>query len=135
MTGEGEVGTTATTMGPPGMDPNQLQRRAREASELLKTLGNAHRLMILCQLLEGEKSVGELVRSIGLSQSALSQHLARLRRDRLVSTRRSAQTIYYALAGAEARALLQTLHGLYCGRELAAAALERGRRAVAAGAR
>jgi DNA-binding transcriptional ArsR family regulator len=101
------------------MDPNQLQRRAREASELLKTLGNAHRLMILCQLADGEKSVGELVRSIGLSQSALSQHLARLRRDRLVSTRRSAQTIHYAIAGAEARAVLQTLHGLYCGRDLA----------------
>jgi ArsR family transcriptional regulator, virulence genes transcriptional regulator len=117
------------------MDPNQLQRRAREASELLKALGNAHRLMILCQLLEGEKSVGELVRTIGLSQSALSQHLARLRRDRLVSTRRSAQTIYYTLAGAEARALLQTLHGLYCGRELVEAALERNRAAVAAGAR
>jgi DNA-binding transcriptional ArsR family regulator len=98
------------------MDPDQLQRRAQEASELLKALGNARRLMILCQLVEGEKSVGELVRRIGLSQSALSQHLARLRRDRLVSTRRSAQTIYYALAGAEARALLQALHGLYCAR-------------------
>lgn len=99
------------------MDPNQLQRRAQEASELLKALANARRLMILCQLLEGEKSVGELVRRIGLSQSALSQHLARLRRDRLVSTRRSAQTIYYAIAGAEARAVLQTLHSLYCARQ------------------
>jgi DNA-binding transcriptional ArsR family regulator len=108
------------------MDPNQLQRRAGEASELLKALGNAHRLMILCQLLEGEKSVGELVRSIGLSQSALSQHLARLRRDRLVSTRRSAQTIYYAIAGAEARALLQTLHALYCAREVSEAAAGTG---------
>jgi len=98
------------------MNPDQLQRRAQEASELLKALGNARRLMILCHLMEGEKSVGQLVRQIGLSQSALSQHLARLRRDRLVSTRRSAQTIYYALAGAEARALLQAVHGLYCGR-------------------
>ena len=101
------------------MDANQLQRRAQEASELLKVLGNAHRLMILCQLMDGEKSVGELVRSIGLSQSALSQHLARLRRDHLVSTRRSAQTIYYAITAVEARSVLQTLHGLYCcGREL-----------------
>lgn len=105
------------------MDLNQMQRNAEEASELLKALGNPHRLMILCQLLEGEKSVGELVRLIGLSQSALSQHLARLRRDRLVSTRRSAQTIYYALAGAEARAVLQTLHALYCGRDLGEAAM------------
>jgi ArsR family transcriptional regulator, virulence genes transcriptional regulator len=103
------------------MDPNQLQRRAHEAAELLKALGNARRLMILCQLLEGEKSVGELVRLIGLSQSALSQHLARLRRDRLVGTRRSAQTIYYTIEGAEARALLHTLHALYCDRELAEA--------------
>jgi DNA-binding transcriptional ArsR family regulator len=101
------------------MDPNQLQRRAEEASELLKALGNARRLMILCQLAAGEKSVGELVRRIGLSQSALSQHLARLRRDGLVSTRRSAQTIYYAIAGTEARALLQALHALYCAREAA----------------
>jgi len=75
--------------------------------------------MILCQLAAGEKSVGELVRRIGLSQSALSQHLARLRRDGVVSTRRSAQTIYYAIAGTEARALLQALHALYCARETA----------------
>jgi DNA-binding transcriptional ArsR family regulator len=114
----GRLGSDASTAGTFGMDANQLQRRAQEASELLKALGNAHRLMILCQLLEGEKSVGELVRSIGLSQSALSQHLARLRRDHLVSTRRSAQTIYYAIAAAEARSVLQTLHALYCGREL-----------------
>jgi DNA-binding transcriptional ArsR family regulator len=96
------------------MDPRQLQRKAREASELLKALGNEHRLMILCQLLERERSVGELVQLIGLGQSALSQHLARLRRDGLVRTRRSAQTIYYSVAGAEARALLETLHRLYC---------------------
>ena len=112
------------------MDANQLQRRAQEASELLKALGNAHRLMILCQLLEGEKSVGELVRSIGLSQSALSQHLARLRRDRLVRTRRVAQTIYYALDGTHAHAVLDALHRLYC-RDAAAA----GRDASLASAR
>jgi DNA-binding transcriptional ArsR family regulator len=99
------------------MDSNQLQRRAGEACELLKALGNPHRLMILCQLVDGEKSVGELVRAIGLSQSALSQHLARLRRDGLVRTRRSAQTIYYAIAGSEARALMEALHGLYCCRQ------------------
>ena len=96
------------------MDPKQLQRRAREASELLKALGNQHRLMILCQLLERERSVGELVQLVGLGQSALSQHLARLRRDGLVRTRRSAQTIYYRMAGAQARAILDALHGLYC---------------------
>ena len=99
------------------MDSSQLQRRAGEACELLKALGNPHRLMILCQLVEGEKSVGELVRVIGLSQSALSQHLARLRRDELVRTRRSAQTIYYAIAGSEAQALMEALHALYCCRQ------------------
>jgi DNA-binding transcriptional ArsR family regulator len=70
--------------------------------------------MILCTLLEGERSVGDLVEKIGLSQSALSQHLARLRRDGLVRTRRSSQTIYYRVAGAEAPAVLATLHSLYC---------------------
>lgn len=103
------------------MDPKQLHCRAHEASELLKALGNAHRLMILCQLVDGEKPVGELVQRVGLSQSALSQHLARLRRDHLVRTRRCSQTIYYALAGGKASAVLETLHHLYCCRaELAA---------------
>ena len=96
------------------MDSRELQPLAREASGLLKTLGNEHRLMILCTLLEGERSVGDLVETIGLSQSALSQHLARLRRDGLVRTRRSSQTIYYRVAGVEAPAVLATLHSLYC---------------------
>ena len=80
----------------------------------MKTLGNEHRLLILCTLLEGERSVGDLVDTIGLSQSALSQHLARLRRDGLVRTRRASQTIYYRVAGAEAPAVLATLHSIYC---------------------
>ena len=84
---------------------------------------------ILCLLLEGEKSVGQLVALIGLSQSALSQHLARLRRDRLVRTRRVAQTIYYALDGADAPAMLATLHQLYCRDHVGA-----GREAAPAGA-
>ena len=96
------------------MNSRALQPLAREASGLLKTLGNEHRLMILCTLLEGERSVGDLVDHIGLSQSALSQHLARLRRDGLVRTRRSSQTIYYRVAGAEAPAVLATLHSIYC---------------------
>ncbi|MGI9434165.1 MAG: ArsR/SmtB family transcription factor [Geminicoccaceae bacterium] len=70
--------------------------------------------MILCTLLEGERSVGDLVEKIGLSQSALSQHLARLRRDGLVRTRRSSQTIYYRVEGSEAPAVLATLHKIYC---------------------
>ena len=81
-------------------------------------MSNEHRLMILCQLARGEKKVGELEELIGLSQSALSQHLARLRRDDLVKTRREAQTIYYSLSGPEAQSVIETLYGLYCGVDL-----------------
>lgn len=97
------------------MNLDAMEVRARRASALLKAMGNTHRLMILCRLAEGEKCVGELERVIGLSQSALSQHLARLRRDDVVVTRRVAQTIYYSLAGPEARAIIATLYRLYCG--------------------
>ena len=93
----------------------RLQDRAAMASKLLKAMSNHHRLMILCQLVQREMCVGELEAVVGLSQSGLSQHLARLRRDALVKTRRSAQTIYYSLAGAEASAVIQTLYDLYCG--------------------
>jgi ArsR family transcriptional regulator, virulence genes transcriptional regulator len=97
------------------MNLDAMEVGARRASALLKAMGNPHRLMILCRLAEGEKCVGELERVIGLSQSALSQHLARLRRDDIVVTRRAAQTIYYSLAGPEARAVIATLYRLYCG--------------------
>lgn len=96
------------------MELEKMQENARKASALLKAMSNDYRLMILCQLLPGEKSVGQIERLIGLSQSALSQHLARLRRDKLVRTRRVAQTIYYSLAGTEASAIISTLYGLYC---------------------
>jgi DNA-binding transcriptional ArsR family regulator len=96
------------------MELEVLQDKAAMASKLLKAMSNQHRLMILCQLVQGEKCVGELEAVVGLSQSALSQHLARLRRDALVKTRRSAQTIYYSLDGEEASAVIQTLYDLYC---------------------
>lgn len=102
------------------MEPESLekiQENARRASTLLKAMSNQHRLMVLCQLVPGERCVGELEKIIGLSQSALSQHLARLRRDRLVKTRRQAQTIYYSLRGEEASAVLETLYTLYCEEE------------------
>lgn len=100
---------------PATIDLDRLQDNARKASTLLKAMSNEHRLLVLCQLLHGEKSVGELERLVGLSQSALSQHLARLRRDNLVRTRRQAQTIFYSLSGDEARTVIATLYGLYCG--------------------
>ena len=99
------------------MDLEQIQDNAKRASKLLKAMSNKHRLLILCQLVPGEKCVGELEKIVGLSQSALSQHLARLRRDKLVSTRREAQTIHYSLAGEEASAVIETLYSIYCGYE------------------
>ncbi len=96
------------------MNLDELRRNAHRASRLLKVLSNERRLLVLCHLSQGEKSVGELERAIGLGQSALSQHLARLRRSSLVRTRRDAQTIYYSLAGDEAVAVMQTLYDLYC---------------------
>ncbi len=98
-----------------GMNIDDLKDNAQRASELLKAMSNEKRLMILCYLTEGEKSVGQMESLVGLSQSALSQHLARLRRDGLVKTRRASQTIYYSLAGGEASAVMATLHSLYCG--------------------
>ncbi|MHB8679002.1 MAG: ArsR/SmtB family transcription factor, partial [Rudaea sp.] len=87
---------------------------ADTASRLLKSLANAQRLRILCLLVTGERSVGALNDQLDLSQSALSQHLARLREDGLVTTRREAQTIHYRLASGPAQRLIKTLHGIYC---------------------
>jgi len=87
---------------------------ASEAARLLRALANPHRLLVLCVLSEGELSVGELNERVPLSQSALSQHLARLRADGLVDTRREAQTIHYALAPGPAVGVIRQLHSMYC---------------------
>jgi DNA-binding transcriptional ArsR family regulator len=87
---------------------------AEEASELLKSLANRHRLLILCQLVDGERPVGELAVRLGVRDSTVSQHLALLRKDGLVRTRREGQTIYYALVDGPARRVLETLFTLYC---------------------
>ncbi len=91
-----------------------MQENARDASRVLKSMANERRLMILCHLSEGERSVGELESLLGISQSALSQHLARLRKDGLVMPRRSAQNIFYSLQGDEARSIIELLHNLIC---------------------
>ncbi len=96
------------------MDTEDLKANAEKASTLLKAMSNERRLLVLCSLAEGELSVRQMERLVDLSQSALSQHLARLRHDGLVETRRDAQTIYYSLRGDEARAIIKTLHDLYC---------------------
>ena len=91
-----------------------LHDSAAHAVELLKAMANEWRLMILCQLSEGEKTVSELQEILGLSQSALSQHLAVLRRERLVSSRKHAQSVSYSLAGDDAPKVMQTLHEVFC---------------------
>lgn len=96
------------------MDVTDLDRSAQEASRLLAALGSEHRLQILCHLVKGEMRVGQLQAVTGLGQSALSQHLARLRRDGIVRTRRESQAIYYSLDSPEARRLIETLYELYC---------------------
>ncbi|MBZ0130426.1 MAG: metalloregulator ArsR/SmtB family transcription factor [Rhodobacteraceae bacterium] len=96
------------------MNIAELQENAGRASDLLKIMANQSRLMILCHLLEGEKSVQQLQGHVGLSQSALSQQLAILRGQNLVSTRREAQLVFYSLASPEAEVLIATLYDLYC---------------------
>ncbi|PZO81403.1 MAG: ArsR family transcriptional regulator [Micavibrio aeruginosavorus] len=90
-----------------------LEEKTESASALLKALANEKRLLIVCLLCKGEKNVGELEQSVGLSQSALSQHLARLRRDGIVTTRRAAQTIYYQLKDPAVPKLLECLDKIY----------------------
>ena len=91
-----------------------MERAADRASGLLKALANRHRLLILCQLIEGERSVGQLAEFLGIRDFGVSQHLALLRKDGLVAARRTGQTIWYSIASTEARALLVTLYGIYC---------------------
>jgi DNA-binding transcriptional ArsR family regulator len=98
-----------------GIDLAGMTRNSERAAGLLKVMGNAQRLRVLCSLVAGEMTVGEINAEVPLSQSALSQHLAVLRREGLVRTRREAQTIHYALASGPAETVIRTLHGIYCG--------------------
>ena len=91
-----------------------MQQAAGQACELLKALANPHRLMIVCQLIERERSVGELAAFLGVRDSTVSQHLALLRKDGLVAARRDGQTIWYSIASAPARELVGTLYRTYC---------------------
>lgn len=92
----------------------RMMQQAQEAELLLKQLANAHRLMIACQLIDGEKNVSELSDIIGLSQSAISQHLAKMRDGGLVTHERRGQMVYYSLSSMEARALLSVLYFMFC---------------------
>lgn len=94
---------------------SDMQAHASDAAGLMKALGNESRLMVLCLLTEGEQSVSDLNDRIPLSQSALSQQLARLRKKGLVKTRRESQAIYYSLADGPADRVINLLHDIYCG--------------------
>lgn len=96
------------------MNIQDFEYNAERATALLTAMANKQRLMLLCRLVEGEASVNTLVQSLGLRQSTVSQHLAKLRESEIVSPRRDGQTIFYSLAGKEARAVLETLYRLYC---------------------
>ena len=96
------------------LDIARFEASAAQAARLLRTLGNERRLMILCQLADGERSVGELQPLVGLSQSALSQHLAVLREEGAVATRREGQTIWYRVADPAAVKVLATLADIFC---------------------
>jgi DNA-binding transcriptional ArsR family regulator len=93
---------------------NPLEAKAEEVAATLAAMANPKRLLVMCTLLSGEKSVGDLADIVQLSPAALSQHLGKMRALRLVSTRRDGQTIYYSLASAEVQAVLETLYRVYC---------------------
>ena len=91
-----------------------MQQSAKTATDLLKLLGHPDRLMVLCQLKTGEQSVGELSKNLGIKQSPLSQHLARMRHEGVVESRREAQTVYYSISGEKVTKVVSTLYDLYC---------------------
>lgn len=104
--------TMATT--PDATQIMDMAENAGAAAALLKTLGHECRLLILCHLLEGEKTVTQLNERVPLTQSALSQHLARLRHEELVAIRKDAQMVYYSLSSDKVKRVIATLHELYC---------------------
>lgn len=97
------------------MDLATFEAKADKVAETLKAIGNARRLMVLCKLVEhGEATVAALAQEVGLSQSALSQHLAKMREEQLVTFRRESQTLWYRIADPRVETLLDTLYNLYC---------------------
>ena len=96
------------------IDPEAMRASADEASEFLKSLGNRHRLLILCHLVEGEKSVGQLAEFLQVRDSTVSQHLSLLRRERIVAGRRDGQTIWYRIESDAARQMMDVLYWHFC---------------------
>ncbi len=96
------------------MNIEAVKTKAGEAADFLKSVANDRRLVVLCELAKGERTVSELEAVAGLSQSALSQHLARLRQAGLVKTRRQARAVHYSLAGSGTKRLIDVLHDIFC---------------------
>jgi DNA-binding transcriptional ArsR family regulator len=92
----------------------KMRLAADRASDLLKSLANRHRLLIVCQLIESKRSVGELAEFLGIRDSTVSQHLALLRKDGIVAAQRDGQTIWYSIASLQAREVIETLYKAYC---------------------
>jgi DNA-binding transcriptional ArsR family regulator len=103
----------------PSLELSDMVEVAREASDFLKAMSHETRLLILCFLADGERSVSELEEHLSLKQSNVSQHLGRLRLDGLVKTRRDGQTVYYSIACDDVRQMLDILHEIFCERRLA----------------
>lgn len=99
------------------MKSDPMQNAADEATELLKSMANRHRLLILCRLVEGEHSVGQLAEFLGIRDSTVSQHLALLRRDRLIAGRRDGQTIWYRIESQPALSVVTALYEAFCPRD------------------
>jgi DNA-binding transcriptional ArsR family regulator len=96
------------------MNPQELSASADRASDFLKSMANPLRLRILCMIIDGERPVGDIAEALGVRQSAVSQHLALLRKDGLVTPRRDGQTIYYRLADRNVKKVVKLLHELFC---------------------
>jgi DNA-binding transcriptional ArsR family regulator len=96
------------------IDPDAMKAGADSASELLKSLSNRYRLLILCRLADGEHSVGQLAEFLGIRDSTVSQHLALLRRDKIIAARRDGQTIWYRIESDPAREVINTLYQSFC---------------------
>jgi DNA-binding transcriptional ArsR family regulator len=96
------------------INAKQMEAAADGASEFLKALANRHRLMLVCQLIDGERPVGELAEALGIRDSTASQHLALLRKDGIVRTRREGQTIYYSIGSPVARSVVDALYRYFC---------------------
>lgn len=96
------------------IDPDEMRAAVDQASELMKALSNQHRLLILCRLIDGEKSVGQLAEFLGIRDSTVSQHLALLRREGVIAGRRDGQTIWYRIESGVAREVVGVLYAHYC---------------------